>query len=168
MHNFKEKLEVRKQNILRLIAPLIICFLATNLSTAQLATTSELHQTLKANDSLLFEVGFNQCDLSQFENLFSEDFEFYHDQGGIDASKEAFMASMKNGLCSSGSNSTRRELVAGSLEVYPLYNDRVLYGAIQKGIHRFCETTAKFMHLWLLENGEWKVSRVLSYDHKNP
>lgn len=160
---------LKNKNILmfRLVALSVIGFLSTSISIAQVAKTSELFMALKANDSLLFDVGFNNCDLSQFENFTSEDFEFYHDQGGINESKESFIASIKNGLCNSGINSTRRELVENSMEVYPLYNNSVLYGAIQMGIHRFYGTNAKFTHLWLIENGEWKISRVLSYNHKN-
>ena len=70
----------------------------------------------------------------------------------------------------------RRELVEGSLKVYLLKNNGVLYGAVQMGIHKFyaiekdkpeyLTSTAKFTHLWKLENGEWKLSRVISYDHQ--
>jgi len=162
-------MDVKKQNILmfRLIALLVTSFLFTSISIAQVAKTSKLHLTLKAKDSLFFEEGFNKCDLDIIEKLTSEDFEFYHDIGGTDTTKASFMASIKDGLCQSGTNTTRRELVENSLEVYPLHNKNILYGAIQRGIHRFFDTEAKFTHLWLLENGEWKISRVLSYDHQD-
>ncbi|HBF18584.1 MAG TPA: nuclear transport factor 2 family protein, partial [Cryomorphaceae bacterium] len=62
-----------------------------------------------------------------------------------------------------------------SLEVFPLYKDGKLYGAIQNGVHRFYlrETgkedvltgTARFSHVWLLQGDQWKLSVVLSYDH---
>ncbi|MEM7110222.1 MAG: nuclear transport factor 2 family protein, partial [Bacteroidota bacterium] len=101
------------------------------------------------------------------EDLLSEDFEFYHDKVGIDKSKASFINSIKNGLCGTGENSTRRELIESSLQVFPLYDNSILYGAIQKGIHRFHDTIARFTHVWLLENGKWTISRALSYDHKN-
>jgi hypothetical protein len=59
-------------------------------------------------------------------------------------------------------------LVQGSIEVYPMTG----YGAIQMGEHRFVEagaetsTIAKFVHLWRQENGLWRISRVLSFEHK--
>ena len=72
----------------------------------------------------------------------------------------------------------RRELVDESLEVFPLRDNGVLYGAIQRGIHRFFATeegeperetsVARFTHLWLLVDGEWKLKRVLSFDHRSP
>ena len=134
----------------------------------------ELFETLKQKDSLLFSVGFNQCDASQFENLLSENVEFYHDQSGVNKSKTDFVMGIKNGLCKMDYKATR-ELVAESLKVYPMKNQGKLYGAIQTGEHRFyakypdkekvLTSTALFSHLWLLEDGEWKLSRVLSYDH---
>ena len=46
------------------------------------------------------------------------------------------------------------------------------YGAIQKGENRFVEegtetsTLAKLVHLWRQQDGEWRIARVLSFDHK--
>ena len=51
--------------------------------SAQTEKSSDLYQIIKEKDSLLFNIGFNNCDISQFENLVSEQFEFYHDQSGI-------------------------------------------------------------------------------------
>lgn len=153
------------------------CLLLTAQVKAQVSKTSELFQTLKANDSLLFEVGFNNCNVNEFDKLIAEDFEFYHDKAGIINSKEDFMEGTRNGLCNpSNQTKSRRELVAGSLEVFPLYKNGELYGAIQKGEHKFFESyngnsenkgsIAKFTHLWIKENNTWKIKRVLSYDHK--
>ncbi|UII20720.1 nuclear transport factor 2 family protein [Fulvivirga ligni] len=146
---------------------LIAYALIPNQVSAQEANTSELYLQLKSMDSLLFNVGFNQCDISQFENLTSEDFEFYHDRGGVTRLKDDFVESIKNGVCGGGKSTVQRELVENSLQVYPLTQNGVLYGAIQMGVHRFHDTTAKFTHVWLLEDGEWKISRALSYDHQS-
>jgi hypothetical protein len=63
-----------------------------------------------------------------------------------------------------------RELVPGTLEVYPIAN----YGAVEIGIHRFHHPgagnennvgEAKFIHLWQNKDGVWKVTRVISFDH---
>lgn len=141
------------------------------------ADNPDLFQTIQKQDSLLFNVGYNTCDITQFENLVSESFEFYHDQAGVFATKAAFIASIRDGLCKLNYK-PRRVLVANSMEVYPLKKNEVLYGAIQTGVHRFyaieanrpeyLTSTAKFSSLWLLENGQWKLSRVFSYDHQEP
>jgi len=143
---------------------------------SQVAVSSDLFRMLKLQDSLLFEVGFNTCDITQFEKLISVDFEFYHDKSGITSSKADFITGIRDGLCKMDYKA-RRELVANSLEVYPLENNGVLYGAIQTGNHRFyalendkpeyLTSVARFTHVWLLENGQWKLSRGLSYDHRS-
>ena len=61
---------------------------------------------------------------------------------------------------------------AGTLETYAL-ND---YGAVQLGTHRFyalrrgkpdlLTETSRFVDVWKLENGAWKLSRVISYGHE--
>jgi hypothetical protein len=65
----------------------------------QVDKTSALYKTIKEKDSLLFNLGFNNCDIKQFENLVSENFKFYHDQSGITNSKAEFISGIKSGLC---------------------------------------------------------------------
>jgi CubicO group peptidase (beta-lactamase class C family) len=162
-----------------LIQNLILsCLFLTTFSVfAQVEKSSDLYKTIMSKDSLLFEVGFNTCAINQFEDLLSEKFEFFHDKDSISYKKE-FLSNFRNGLCKSPTTyQSRRELIAESTEIYPLYKKNVLYGAIQKGNHKFYETientkesfasTAKFTHIWLLENGAWKLNKGLSYDHQN-
>jgi hypothetical protein len=64
----------------------------------------------------------------------------------------------------------RRELVAGSLKVFPIKD----FGAISKGSHRFCAVAGKgdcdgladFTMLWRLQDNRWEITRVLSYGHR--
>lgn len=138
--------------------------------------SGQLYDALLKMDSLLFERGFNNCDSVTTRNLISDDFEFYHDQSGITTSKESFLESMK-GLCEL-SYKPIRKLVGESLEVFPLHDNGNLYGAITLGDHEFCAleegkpeyltSTAKFTSVWILENGEWKLTRALSFHHLSP
>jgi len=155
---------------------LINLLLLTTIIAAQVKKSSELYKTIKEKDSLLFNVGFNNCDISQFKSLVSEKFEFYHDQAGITKSKSDFINGIENELCKLNYK-PKRELVKKSLKVYPLKNNGVLYGAVQTGEHNFyaiekgkpqyLTSVAQFSHLWLLEDGKWKLSKVLSYNHKD-
>jgi hypothetical protein len=143
---------------------------------AQSDSYSEVYKSLKANDSLIFERAFNNCELQYMEELISDDMEFYHDIAGITNSKEQFIQTMKDGVCRPNSaTKPTRELVEGSMELFLLKNNGKVYGAIQNGIHKFFETTngtkvagsiAKFSHVWILENDKWFLKRVLSFDHK--
>jgi len=148
------------------VATILFIILISNMLNAQSSKDSELFNLIKTKDSLMFEVGFNQCDMTQFDQLLPEKFEFYHDKDGIITSKDVFISNLRKNLCSTGKNSTQRILVEGSMEVYPLYDEGELYGALQMGIHQFGNTTAKFTHLWLKKKGEWMPSRMISYDHK--
>ena len=140
--------------------------LVFNNSLGQVSTDSELHQALAINDSLLFSAGLNKCNIEKMKTLIHDDFEFYHDKGGVKKSKEAFFIVVNNGPCASGNVQNKRILVPNSLEVFPLYIGDKLYGAIQNGKHQFAETTARFTHLWLVsDDGTWQISRVLSFDH---
>lgn len=133
--------------------------------TTSAQTKSELVDLLKTKDSLLFDIGFNQCDTNQLERLIAKDIEFYHDKDGITKSREKFIASIEGNLCATGKNILKRVLDKNSFEVFPLYRKGELYGAIQNGDHRFGDVLASYSHLWLIYAGEWKLARVFSYNH---
>ena len=126
----------------------------------------ELSRAVTSLDSALFD-SFNRCELEKFGSFFVEDAEFYHDKGGLTLSRKSLVESIRNNIC----GKVRRELVPGTLEVYPIPG----YGAVQMGVHRFYELTggkpnepagiAKFVHLWQHKDGAWKITRVISYDH---
>ncbi len=140
-------------------------------------SNSSLFLELQAMDSLLFEVGFNGCRLDEIKDLVQEDMLFYHDKNGIQ-DKATFLDNVSKYICSNAEMKPIRKIVAESLVVFPLYNNGVLYGAIQQGEHLFYikegkkalrhTNTAKFTHTWLLEEDKWRLQQVLSYDHQEP
>ena len=144
---------------------ILIIVVTLNISKAQVSKNSELFKTLKAQDSLLFNVGFNECNIEQIQKLLSEDLEFYQDKDGMNTSKTDFVDGLKK-ICNSGKEKTKRILDENSLQVFSLYDHGKLYGALQTGRHFFGNIKARFIHLWLLKNGEWMLSRAISYDHK--
>jgi hypothetical protein len=125
-------------------------------------------------DSLFWKT-YNTCDTAHNGLYLSDDVKFYHDKGGITDGKNALVRSIKNNICGNPNLRVRREAVDGSVQVYPMRNGDSIYGAIISGDHYFYVTEmnqpekrsglAKFTHLWLLKNNEWKMSVVLSYDH---
>ncbi len=122
-----------------------------------------LFTTIQAQDAKLFDA-YNHCDLTTLGAMVSDDLEFYHDQTGLSVGKEPFLAAIKQNIC----GKVQRELLSGTLEVYPLKG----YGAVEIGIHRFHHPDApknvgdaKFIMLWQNKDGGWKVTRVISYNH---
>ena len=150
---------------------LIILFLSHPLSAQD---SEDLFKTLQKQDSLIFEIGFNQCNTQVFDELVAADFKFYHDQSGITPDKESFIIGIRDGLCAMNYKAIR-ELDESSLRVFPLYDNGRIYGALQTGSHRFyaisegsprtLTSTALFNHLWILMDGTWKLKEVISYDH---
>ncbi len=88
----------------------------------------ELYNSIAHMDSV-FEDAYNNCKLDIMNSLLSEDLEFYHDQGGLSTSKDSTIDAYKRNIC----GKVNRELLKGSLEVYPINN----YGAVEMGRHRF-------------------------------
>jgi hypothetical protein len=136
---------------------------------------SQLSAIILHRDSLFWQA-YNSCDVENMKSFFTEDVEFYHDKGGVTIGLETLLASMKSGICGTKDSSRlRREEVKGSVHVFPMRSSGVIYGAILSGEHQFyvilpgkhgrLDGLAKFTHLWLLKNGVWKMSRILSYDH---
>ncbi|WP_425237599.1 nuclear transport factor 2 family protein [Ulvibacterium sp.] len=157
-----------------------ILFLVHSLVGAQVNRESELFQALKEKDSILFDAAFNQCDTETMASLFSEDFEFYHDKVGVTFGKGNFLKPMEENCTKRNFDDpqpAKRILLENSLEVFPLYKEGELYGAIQHGVHRFeflnenkeyqKGDIAKFTHVWILDQDAWKIKRELSYDHQS-
>tara|TARA_R110002020_G_scaffold449479_2_gene662766 strand:- start:25312 stop:26109 length:798 start_codon:yes stop_codon:yes gene_type:complete len=160
-----------KAMLLKLFIPL---FIVTQFVAAQVDHNSSLYKQIKESDSIIFEQGFNRCNFEAMAAVTSENFEFYHDKGGITSSKADFVESIKQNICGS-QDKMRRELVPNSLDIFPLENNGEIYGAIEQGKHLFYAKpkdrseyltgSAQFTQLWLKEDGIWKIKRVLSYDH---
>jgi hypothetical protein len=122
-----------------------------------------LFETIKSLDAKLFDA-YNRCDLETLGSMVSDDLEFYHDQTGLMVGRAPFLAAIKQNIC----GKVQRSLVGDTLEVYPLKG----YGAVEIGIHRFHHPNepdnvgdAKFVTIWHDDNGVWKVTRVISYEH---
>ena len=131
-----------------------------------LATAVPLRDEVAAADAAMF-AAFNAHDADKLGTWFSEDLEFYHDKDG----KLSYADSMKGFRSLLGRNDgLHRELVKDSLQVYPVPG----YGAMEIGTHRFCHTengkddcgTFGFAMVWQKDGGRWRVTRVLSFDHK--
>lgn len=124
----------------------------------------ELYDTIVQLDSLFFSA-YNTCDinLAKYASFYSDDIEFYHDQGGIVTSIQEIVDATKRNIC----GKVTRELVKGSIEVYPIKN----FGAVEFGYHKFhnnqepASTKSKvgrFVIIWQNKNNEWKITRVIS------
>lgn len=132
---------------------------------------SDYQKTILKLDSL-FWASYNSCDLEKFPEFLTEDLEFYHDKGGLTRSSEKLVEQVKQGLCGNKNVRLRREAIEESVQVFPLKK----YGALISGEHRFYLNEkgkaekliekARFTHVWQLKNNQWKMSRVLSYDHQ--
>ena len=130
-------------------------------------TGNPLYDTIYYMDSVFFNA-FNGCDTTLSKTMFTEDLEFYHDAEGL-TNYDQNLASIRY-RCTSKTK-VRRELVSGTLAVYPIGN----YGAIETGQHRFYYTppgkeeifdgTFKFLHIWKRNGNKWQMSRVVSYAH---
>jgi hypothetical protein len=141
------------------------------------SSMTELQSTIHQKDSL-FWISYNNCDVDAFRKFFTDDVEFYHDKGGITLGIEALASSVRQNLCGRKDFRIRRALVQGTQEIFPMENNGKIYGAIISGDHDFFITEngkpeyhsgqAKFTHVWLIKNNEWKMSRVLSYNHHAP
>lgn len=137
--------------------------LARGQSAQGLPVSDPLYKTVSGLDTELFDA-YNKCQLDKLELLVAENLEFYHDKTGLSVGRQTFIDAIRNNIC----GKVHRELVPGSLEVYPLEG----FGAVEIGIHRFTHPTdpqelgeAKFVTLWQHKDGSWKMTRAISFDH---
>lgn len=128
--------------------------------------TDELYKTIASLDAAIFGA-YNDCDMEKFASYLTEDVEFYHDKSAPTGTRQEVVDAVKRNIC----GKVRRELVPGTLEVYPMEG----YGALEIGIHRFYELKgphpdkasgeAQFVQLWQNKGGVWKITRIISFDH---
>jgi len=126
---------------------------------------SVLYKKIAQLDSALFSA-YNSKNLNQMKTYFTKDLEWYQDNGGLIDFEKVFanFQSIFN-----RDYTLTRSLIKESLEVYPIEG----YGAIEVGSHQFKHMengklevgTFKFLMIWKNDKGNWKISRVISYDH---
>jgi hypothetical protein len=135
-------------------------------TTAYVPADKLLYDTIASQDSMLF-AAFNTRNLEKLKTFFADNLEVYQDNIGVRSYEESLNAF--RGLFSQDYILTRH-LVKESLEVYPIKD----FGAIETGSHTFCHTengnlecgTFKFVHIWQIQNGRWKITRIITYGHK--
>ncbi len=151
----------------KLFAALCLAMTAPALATPADAPREEaLEATIAALDGAVFDA-FNHCgdpaQLRKHAGFFAPDVEFYHDTGGVTWTREAMIANTAKYAC----GHYTRELA--SLHVSPVKD----FGAIARGVHRFCQVDtgrcngeADFAMIWRRHDGQWQITRVLSYGHR--
>ena len=119
-------------------------------------------KTLADKDSSLFSIVYS-CKPEQVKTLLTDDLEFYHDKGGLSTSKKDVVDKTQKNVC----GKVTRELVPGSIEVYPIAG----YGAIEIGFHKFHNNQepagapshpGRFVFVWHRTDAGWKITRVIS------
>ena len=134
-----------------------------------------LTEQIAARDAAFFELFFTGCDPARAREFVTDDVEFYHDKDGVvTRSADAFIAGYAKDCEAKKAPDawrSRRELVPGSLKIWPVPD----YGAIEQGEHVFYERKgdgpeklvgrALFTQLWQLSRTGWRLARIFSYDH---
>jgi hypothetical protein len=154
---------------------LIILFLSFSLYSTALAQSQtekkalviekQLFEKVAKLDSSLF-AAYNSKNLDLMKTYFTKDLEWYQDNGGLIDFEKVF--ENFNSIFIRDYD-LKRNLIKESLEVHPIEG----YGAIEIGKHQFKHIengkfeigTFKFLMIWKNDNGNWKISRVVSYDH---
>ncbi len=120
----------------------------------------ELYKTISKLDSLYFSA-YNTSNLKLLNDLTAENLEFYHDKGGLSASKKEVVESIQKNIF----GKVKRVLKKGSMEVYEIHG----FGAVEIGYHSFQNSVeqtqsepSKFIIIWRLKDEQWQMTRVIS------
>jgi len=154
--------------LLLLITLLISCNTSKNttyrLTKNYKPDNQQLYDTIVKLDSIFFGA-YNTCSLNleKYGAFFSENIEFYHDNGGLMTSKKDIIAATQKNIC----GKVTRELVKGSVEVYSIKD----FGSVEIGLHKFHNNqepkgtplkVGRFLIVWENHHNEWIIKRVVS------
>ena len=156
------------KNLLLFLLTFTICTsaFAQSQNEIKVATTEiELFNKVANLDSSLF-AAYNSKNLDLMKTYFTNNLEWYQDNGGLIDFEKVFsnFQSIFN-----RDYYLKKNRFKESLEFLPIEG----YGAIEIGKHQFKHIengkleigTFKFLMIWKNDNGNWKISRVISYDH---
>jgi hypothetical protein len=128
---------------------------------------AQLEAEITAADARLFG-GLNDRDIGPMKEGFSPRLEFYHDRSGVTGYAENVAIFEKNFRAP---NRVRRVAMPETVEIFPAGPNH----AMHIGKHRFCNkppgpapeecSVYRFSMVWERDGGQWKLLRVLSYDH---
>ena len=131
-------------------------------------TQIETEQAIRHYDSLFWQA-YNNCNVDEMSKYLSDDFEFYHDKGGLSKGFDSFVKSLRENLCNSNNPRVYRKSIVSTTKIFPLAN----YGGIIQGEHQFyvgskdnLDSKALYTHVWHYDGQSWKMTRALSYDHQ--
>ncbi|MEL6567886.1 MAG: nuclear transport factor 2 family protein [Pseudomonadota bacterium] len=133
--------------------------------------------TIEALDADIFAAAFLTCDEQRLREILSPDLEFYHDlYGKIAGSVDEFLeGTIPDCLMRQRGESPfiRRALRLETMEIRPIGD----WGLLQSGTHDFYGQdedgndilleTGVFMHVWQNTEQDWRITRVISYDHQS-
>jgi Domain of unknown function (DUF4440) len=124
-----------------------------------------LYSKIKSLDSILFNA-YNLQDLTKMKSYFTKELEWYEDNGGL-LNYETVVAKFQ--AIFNKRNKISIELIKETLEVHPIKD----FGAVENAQYKFHhmedgklkEGIFKFLIIWKNDRGNWKITRVVSFDH---
>jgi hypothetical protein len=146
------------------VAVVLTLFPAVALSADPDGRSGPLYDAIVAQDAAFF-TAFNTCKVDVLRPMVAVDLKFFHDRNGLDLGRDVFLKAVAENVC----GKFTRELVPGSVEVWPIPN----YGAIELGTHKFIhpdraknpDGIGKFLILWKQEGDRWVMVEAYSYAH---
>lgn len=133
-------------------------------STTAQPITPTLRDRVAALDRAVFDA-FNRCEIDKLTAFFDPALEFYHDNAGVTWGREQFINDIKQNVC----GKFTRQLQQATLEVWPIGE----WGAVYSGVHHFCPASGarctgsgRFLHVLQKTGDTWRVTRVVSFDHR--
>ena len=146
------------------------CFALVSILSFSAHAADDDESRIRAADTRFWQA-YNACDMKTMDGLITEDVEFYHDKGGLTAGREALIESLRKGPCGDPKMHLRREADGKSIAFHPMkggygvLSGRHLFYVTNAGSPEHLDGQAEFTTLWKYDGGQWRMHRVLSYDH---